>query len=60
MRRLSRAPVSDPNTLVVQTIIDEPNLWSEKTPFVYEGFAELHEDGACQDRAPVSVGFKMA
>jgi beta-galactosidase/beta-glucuronidase len=48
------------NVLVVRALIDEPNLWSEKAPFVYEGFAELYEDGQCQDRAPVSVGLKLA
>ena len=51
---------SGSNAFVVRALIDEPNLWTEKTPFVYEGFAELYEDGQRQDRAPVSVGLKLA
>jgi beta-galactosidase/beta-glucuronidase len=55
-----RAARSNAETIVMRAFIDEPNLWSEKTPFVYEGFAELYEDGQCQDRAPLSVGLKLA
>lgn len=47
-------------TVLARTLIDEPNLWTEKTPFVYEGAVELWEDGQLCDRSPVSVGLKMA
>jgi hypothetical protein len=60
LRPLPRAQSNDTGVIVVRALIDEPNLWTEKTPFVYEGFAELYEDGECQDRAPVSVGLKLA
>jgi beta-galactosidase/beta-glucuronidase len=60
LQAMPRAPRQNNNTIVMRAIIDEPNLWTAKTPFVYEGFAELYEDGHCQDRAPVSVGLKLA
>jgi hypothetical protein len=60
LQPLPRAPRDNAHTIVVRALIDEPNLWTEKTPFVYEGFAELYEDGQCQDRAPLSVGLKLA
>ncbi len=60
LRPLPRVPSNDADVIVVRALIDEPNLWTGTTPFVYQGFAELYEDGKCQDRAPVSVGLKLA
>jgi hypothetical protein len=39
-------------------LIPEPNVWTEATPFVYEGTLELWQDGERQDQAPISVAFK--
>ncbi|MBY0522520.1 MAG: hypothetical protein K2R98_03945 [Gemmataceae bacterium] len=47
------------STLTIGSVIPEPNLWTDKTPFVYEGAVELWEAGRCCDRAPLSVGFKL-
>jgi len=57
---LPRASATEASTIIVRTVIDEPNMWSEKSPFVYEGTVELFEDGSCLERAPVSVGLKLA
>jgi len=43
----------------LRTVICEPNLWTEKTPFVYEGFVELWETDRRCDAAPISVGLKL-
>jgi hypothetical protein len=56
---LQRAVSTDPDTMVVRALIDEPNLWSEKAPFVYEGIAELYESGELVDQRPVCVGLKL-
>lgn len=48
------------NTLTARVVIPEPNLWTEKMPFVYEGAVELWEEGCCHDLATVSLGLKSA
>src|SRR5262249_62180662 len=34
-----------PGSLAVRALIPEPNLWTEETPFFYEGPLELWQDG---------------
>lgn len=46
------------DALTARIVIPEPNLWTEKMPFVYAGTVELWEEGQCRDRAAVSVGLK--
>jgi hypothetical protein len=58
-RSLARPISQDPNTLKVQAVIPEPNLWTETTPFIYEGTVELWQQGERQDTARVSIGLKM-
>ena len=48
------------NTLVARVIIPEPNLWTQATPFLYEGRLELWQDGGCCDTATVAVGLAQA
>lgn len=50
---------TDANALTARVLIDEPNLWTETTPFVYEGTVELWEEGRCCDTAPLTIGLKM-
>jgi hypothetical protein len=45
--------------LAAQVLIPEPNLWTEATPFVYDGTVELWQDGQRCDTARVSVGLKL-
>jgi hypothetical protein len=47
------------NTLTARVLIPEPNLWTEATPFVYEGPVELWQDGQCCDATRVTVGLKL-
>ena len=48
------------DSLAARVVIPEPNLWTEKTPFTYEGTVELWEEGQCRDRTEVSLGLKSA
>lgn len=41
-------------------LIAEPNLWTERTPFVYEGNVELIAEGKVLDRRPIQVAFKLS
>jgi hypothetical protein len=59
-RPLPPSTTPSSNTLTVQAIVPEPNLWTETTPFVYEGTIELWQEGQRQDTARVSVGLKMS
>lgn len=52
-------PARSAGGLTARVLIDEPNLWTETTPFVYEGTVELWEDGRCCDTAPLTIGLKM-
>ena len=45
--------------LTVRAIVPEPNLWTEKMPFVYEGTLELWQDGQRCDTAAVSVPLRL-
>lgn len=54
-----QAMVGAANTLIARVVIPEPNLWTDQTPFVYEGAVELWEEGQCRDRAAVSIGLKV-
>jgi hypothetical protein len=47
-----------PPSLTVRAVIPEPNLWTEETPFVYDGHIELWQDGEQCDGAAVSVALK--
>src|SRR5437868_6686002 len=46
-QRMSRPQGAAENILSVRAAIDEPNLWTEKSPFVYEGVVELWQDRRC-------------
>jgi hypothetical protein len=50
---------STENTITLRAAIPEPNLWTEKMPFVYEGTLELWQDGRRCDSARVSVALKL-
>ena len=43
------------NGLAVRAVIPEPNLWTETTPFFYDGPLELWEDGRRCEVVQVSV-----
>jgi hypothetical protein len=59
--RPARQPDVHPdNTLIARAVIPEPNLWTEKTPFVYEGSLELWQDGERCDVARLSVGLRFS
>jgi len=59
-RRPQRSDGNSASTLAVHVLIPEPNLWTEQTPFVYQGPLELWQDGARSDTITVSVGLKFA
>src|SRR5262249_35647827 len=59
LRPLLQPVPQPPNTLAARVVIPEPNLWTEQTPFVYEGAVELWQDGRRCDTARVSVGLKL-
>jgi hypothetical protein len=46
------------NSLAARVLIPEPNLWTDATPFVYEGTLDLWQDGQREDQAPILVTFK--
>jgi glycosyl hydrolase family 2 len=48
-----------PHALAVRAFIPEPSIWTEQTPFVYEGPLELWRDGECQDKVKVTVGLRF-
>ncbi len=51
-------PADSPRTLVVRVVIPEPNLWTEETPYFYEGPLELWQDGQRCDRTTLTVTLK--
>src|SRR5262245_19361770 len=53
-------PEKGPSTLVARSVVPEPNLWTEETPFYYEGPLELWQDGERCDTATISVALKMS
>ncbi len=59
LRPLPRPADGRANTLAVRALIPEPNLWTETTPFVYEGRLELWQDNQRADVAPLAVGLKQ-
>lgn len=59
LQQLPNPPDHTDHTLTARVIIDEPNLWTEQTPFLYEGVAELWQDGRRCDTASLSIGLKM-
>lgn len=54
-------PTSDrpAERLAVRVLIPEPNLWTEETPFFYEGSLELWQDEERQDSVRLSVALKV-
>lgn len=60
LRPAPSAAASVADTLTTRVLIPEPNLWTEATPFVYEGLVELWQDGECCDAARMTVGLKLA
>jgi len=60
LRPLPRPAEGSANTLLVQVLIPEPNLWTEATPFVYSGRLELWQDGECADVTNLAVGLKQS
>jgi hypothetical protein len=48
-----------PNTLLARAFIPEPNLWTEATPYIYEGRLELWQEGTLVETAAVIVGLKQ-
>jgi hypothetical protein len=60
LRPLRRPAEEWANALLVRVLIPEPNLWTEGTPFVYDGRLELWQDGKCVDMAKLVVGLKQA
>jgi hypothetical protein len=59
LRPLPVAADGPATTLSARVVIPEPNLWTETTPFVYEGRIELWQDGRRVDEAPLAVGLKQ-
>lgn len=55
-----RSLAQNGNTFTARVLIPEPNLWTERMPFVYEGTVELWEADRCHDRESVSLGLKSA
>jgi hypothetical protein len=49
-----------PKNLAVHALIPEPNMWTEQTPFVYEGPLELWQDNKLCDVVSLSVGLKFS
>jgi beta-galactosidase/beta-glucuronidase len=60
LRPLSGSTAASDKALRAQVVIPEPNLWTEKTPFIYEARLELWQDGEPADRANLQVGLKQA
>ena len=60
LRPLSYSVESPDGTVRARVLIPEPNLWTEKTPFVYEVHLELWQDGEKTDRATLQLGLKQA
>jgi hypothetical protein len=54
------APAAGANTLAARVVIPEPNLWTDQTPFVYEGSLELWEEGERCDTSPVTVRLRRS
>lgn len=50
---------SSPPTLAMRAIIPEPNLWTEQTPYFYDGPLELWEDGRRCEVVQISVTLKQ-
>jgi hypothetical protein len=59
-RRPQRSDVHSDKTLAVHVLIPEPSVWTEQTPFAYQGPLELWQDGERCDAITVSVGLKFA
>jgi hypothetical protein len=59
LRPVPRAEGEPASALTVRAVIPEPNLWTEATPFVYEGRLELWQDGQRAYVASVSFGLKQ-
>jgi hypothetical protein len=53
--RRTSSPATGANTHAARVVIPEPNLWTDQTPFVYEGSLELWEEGERCDTSPVTV-----
>jgi beta-galactosidase/beta-glucuronidase len=58
LRCAPRTSMDPPRSLLAQAIIPDPNLWTEQTPFLYEGLVELWQDGQQCDQATFSLGLK--
>jgi hypothetical protein len=57
---LRSLPPQGASTLAARVIIPEPNLWTEQTPFYYEGPLELWQDGQRCDTATVALALKVS
>ena len=60
LRPPRQADVDLGNTLIARAVIPEPNLWTEETPFVYEGSLELWQDDERCDIVKLSVGLRFS
>ena len=58
IRPQPRPPEDSSLTLAARVVIPEPNLWTQETPFFYEGPCELWQDGQRCDETTVSVALK--
>jgi hypothetical protein len=57
---LQRRDAVSTNALTARVLIPEPNLWTEQTPFVYQGPLELWQDGERCDVVMLSVGLTFS
>ncbi len=60
LRSLPRQPGGSSQTLTVRAIIPEPSVWTEETPYCYQGPLELWQDGQRGGIVTVSVALKYA
>jgi len=45
---------------VCQVLIPEPSLWTPETPHLYEGPAELYQDGVKVGTLPLSIALRRS
>ena|SRR5947209_622209 len=58
LRPIPRPPGHPENALVGRVVVPEPNLWSPETPFTYQVFVELWQDGAKCGQSQLGTGFR--
>jgi hypothetical protein len=52
-------PTRDEYDCAGRVVIPEASFWDPESPFLYEGYVELWEEGRCVDRAVVTHGLRL-